>query len=42
VLRVHAIHEDAPFTDAVRASVHAEIRELARWLGVEPVGLPDA
>nr|WP_284289084.1 hypothetical protein [Angustibacter aerolatus] len=36
VLRVHALHEDAPFTAAVRASVHDEIADLARWLGLEP------
>ncbi|GAB3672996.1 DNA glycosylase AlkZ-like family protein [Angustibacter aerolatus] len=40
VLRVHALHEDAPFTAAVRASVHDEIADLARWLGLELL-LPD-
>jgi uncharacterized protein YcaQ len=38
VLRIHAMHEDAPFDDAVRAAVDAEIRDLARWLGLTPVG----
>nr|WP_307834150.1 crosslink repair DNA glycosylase YcaQ family protein [Actinoplanes lichenicola] len=34
VLRVDAIHEDAPFSPAVTAAVHAELHDLARWLGV--------
>lgn len=38
VLRIHALHEDEPFDDAVRAAVDAEIRDLARWLGLSPVG----
>jgi len=38
VLRVHAVHEDEPFTDEVRESVDAEIDDLARWLGLEVVG----
>jgi len=37
VLRVHAVHEDEPFTESVRASVDAEIQELARWLGLEVI-----
>jgi uncharacterized protein len=32
VLRVDAVHEDAPFTKATRAAVDAEIDDLARWL----------
>lgn len=38
LLRVHAVHEDEPFTDEVRESVDAEIQDLARWLGLEVVG----
>jgi uncharacterized protein YcaQ len=38
-LRVDAIHEDAPFSGAVADAVHAEIEDLARWLGL-PVVLP--
>jgi uncharacterized protein YcaQ len=33
-LLVHAIHEDVPFTGAVRADVEAEIEALASWLGL--------
>ena len=36
VLRVHAVHEDVPFTTAMTAAVHREIRDLARWLDVQP------
>jgi hypothetical protein len=32
-LRVHAAHEDIPFTKATTADVHAEIAALAPWLG---------
>jgi uncharacterized protein YcaQ len=39
VLRVDAIHEDVPFTKAMTAAVTAEIRDLARWLGL-PLDLP--
>jgi len=35
VLKVHAIHQDAPFTKAVTAAVGHEITDLARWLGLE-------
>ena len=35
VLRVDAIHEDVPFTRAVRAGVEAEIDSLAGWLGLD-------
>ena len=34
VLRVHAIHEDAPFTRATAADVDAEIDALGAWLGL--------
>lgn len=40
VLRVHAVHEDEPFSDEVRRAVDAEIQELARWLGLEVAGAP--
>ena len=35
VLRVNAIHEDLPFTRAVRRNVRAEIGALASWLGLD-------
>jgi uncharacterized protein YcaQ len=35
VLRVAAVHEDAPFAPEVRTAVDAEIDELGRWLGLE-------
>ena len=38
VLTVNAIHEDVRFTKAMRAGVHAEIRDLAAWLGLEVTG----
>jgi uncharacterized protein len=41
VLRVHAIHEDVPFTRATATAVHREIRSLADWLGLE-LWLPSA
>jgi uncharacterized protein len=34
-LRVHAIHEDEPFTKATSAAVHREIKDLARWLRLD-------
>jgi uncharacterized protein YcaQ len=37
VLRVHAVHEDEPFTEELAASVQREIDDLARWLGLEVV-----
>ena len=40
VLRVNAIHEDAKFTRAVRAAVHAELRALAGWLGLDDLEFP--
>ncbi|WP_194395790.1 DNA glycosylase AlkZ-like family protein [Microbacterium atlanticum] len=42
VLRVHAVHEDEPFTDAVRDAVDAHIGELARWLGLDVTVSPAA
>lgn len=47
VLRVDAVHEDPvggaddpPWSDEVRAAVHAEVDALAAWLGVEPLLMP--
>jgi uncharacterized protein YcaQ len=40
VLRVAAIHEDQPFTSEIADAVHAEIRDLAAWLGLEVTGIP--
>lgn len=39
MLRVNAMHELTPWTPDERDLVHAEIRDLAEWLGVEPSGL---
>jgi uncharacterized protein YcaQ len=41
VLRVHAIHQDAPFSKAVSAAVQREIEDLANWLELE-VAMPVA
>jgi len=42
LLRVHAVHEDEPFTAAVSAAVRREVADLAHWLGlaldVAPIG----
>ncbi|MFI2707659.1 DNA glycosylase AlkZ-like family protein, partial [Nocardioides sp. CER28] len=35
VLRVHAVHEDFPWTPDVGDAVEAEIDALAAWLGLE-------
>ncbi|MCM0622144.1 DNA glycosylase AlkZ-like family protein [Nocardioides bruguierae] len=35
VLRVDAVHEDAPWSADVRAAVEAELEDLARWLGAD-------
>jgi uncharacterized protein YcaQ len=32
LLRVHAVHEDEPFTRPITKAVHREIRDLASWL----------
>jgi uncharacterized protein YcaQ len=34
VLTVNALHEDVPFTDAMRTDLDAEIEDLAGWLGL--------
>ncbi|MEH0973725.1 crosslink repair DNA glycosylase YcaQ family protein [Micromonospora sp. CPCC 205546] len=35
VLRVDAIHQDVPFTDAMTEAVRVELRDLATWLRLE-------
>ena len=40
VFRVTAIHEDTPFASETTDAVHAEIRDLAAWLGLEVTGVP--
>lgn len=35
VLRVHAIHQDAPFTGAMTAAVRQETKDLATWLRLD-------
>ncbi len=40
VLRVAAVHQDVPFSDAMTAAVDREITDLARWLDLE-LELPD-
>ncbi len=35
VLRVGAIHQDAPFDKAGTAAVQSEIEDLAHWLGLD-------
>ena len=37
VLRVHAIHQDVPFTPAMTAAVGREIEDLAAWLALDLV-----
>ena len=34
ILRINAIHEDVPFTRAMRTAVRGEIESLAAWLGL--------
>ncbi len=36
-LRVHSIHEDVRFTPAMTKAVHAELEDLASWLGLDAV-----
>jgi uncharacterized protein YcaQ len=40
VLEVHAVHEDVRFTRTITRSVHAELEQLASWLGLDAVKLP--
>jgi uncharacterized protein YcaQ len=35
VLRVHAVHEDVPFTKTMAGAVRREIADLARWLDLD-------
>lgn len=42
VLRINAIHEDEPFDDATTRAVQEEIRDLARWLSLDVMGLAAA
>jgi hypothetical protein len=37
VLRVNAIHEDVEFTRTMTKAVHAELEDLASWLGLSAV-----
>ena len=37
VLRVHAVHQDTPFTRSMTAAVDAELQALAHWLGLDAV-----
>jgi uncharacterized protein YcaQ len=37
VLEVTAVHRDVPFTEAMTEAVDREIRDLARWLALDPV-----
>jgi len=37
VLRVNAIHEDVRFTRTITRAVHAELDDLASWLGLGAV-----
>ena len=41
-LRVHAIHQDVRFTRAMTKAVHAELDDLASWLGLDGVELAGA
>jgi uncharacterized protein len=34
---MHAIHEDVKFTRAITKGVHAELEDLASWLGLDAV-----
>ncbi len=40
VLRVDAVHEDGDWPEDVRDAVHAEVEDLAGWLGVEVLLVP--
>ncbi len=37
ILRVHALHEDMPFTPVIADAVRAELEGFRRWLGLERV-----
>ncbi len=34
VLRIHAVHQDVPFTTTMGAAIDREIADLAKWLGL--------
>jgi uncharacterized protein YcaQ len=40
VLEVHAVHEDVRFTRTITRAVHAELEQLASWLGLDALKLP--
>ena len=40
VLRVNAIHEDVKFTRTMSKAVHAELEDLASWLGLSAIEAP--
>jgi uncharacterized protein YcaQ len=40
VLQVFAVHQDVRFTRAISKAVHAELDDLAGWLGLDRVDLP--
>jgi uncharacterized protein YcaQ len=42
ILRVHAIHQDVRFTRPIAKAVHAELEDLAAWLGMGKVDLEPA
>jgi hypothetical protein len=35
VLRVNAVHQDAPFAKSLKSAVDREIADLARWLELD-------
>jgi uncharacterized protein len=35
VLRVRAIHQDVPFTEAMTEAIGREVEDLARWLNLD-------
>ena len=34
---MNAIHEDVKFTGAITKGVNAELKDLAKWLGLETI-----
>jgi uncharacterized protein len=40
-LRVHAMHQDVPFTRAITSAVDAELEALAAWLALEAIDRED-
>jgi uncharacterized protein YcaQ len=37
VLRIDAVHQDVPFSKTMTAAVDGQIKDLARWLGLDLV-----